>query len=192
MMTKVNKQLIKIVRAVPGDAEVICDIRDRAWIEAYPNAELGISAEQIVLNAKGRNEEFLPRRIAYLKEQLSKNDKTELTTYVAKVEGKVVGYVGLCTDEQGRRRIGAMYVAPEAQGMGIGGKLMRHALDVLGHDKDIYLDVVSYNQNAIDFYKHFGFEKTNAIVLDDEEAPDYVVQLPNIEMVLRATGRKSS
>ncbi len=190
-MTKIDKPIVKIVRAAPSDAETICDIRDRAWLEAYPNAELGITAGQVELNAKGKGGEFVPRRIAYLKKHLAKDDHTDLTTYVAKIDGKVVGYIEPCVDEQGCRRIGAMYVAPEAQGKGVGGKLLKHALDVLGHDKDIYLDVVSYNQNAINFYKHFGFEKTDAIVPQDDEAPDYMVQLPNIEMVLRATSPKS-
>jgi ribosomal protein S18 acetylase RimI-like enzyme len=188
-VTKINIPSIEIERAVPDDAEIICDIRDRAWLESYPNTELGITAEQIMLNAKGRNEEFVPRRIAHLKEQLAKDNKTGLTTYVAKIEGKVVGYIDPCIDEHGRRRIGAIYVALEAQRKGVGGKLMSHALNVLGRDQDIYLDVVSYNQNAIDFYKYFGFEKTSAIVPDDEEAPDYMVQLPNIEMVLRAASQ---
>src|SRR5689334_21101850 len=130
-MTQINKPLIKIEKAVPGDAEIICDIRDRAWFEAYPNAELGITSEQIELNAKGRAGEFVPRRIAYLKEQFAKNKNANLTTYVAKINGKVVGYVEPCIEEQGRRRIGAMYVTPEFQRKGVGGKLIRHALSVL-------------------------------------------------------------
>lgn len=192
LMVKIKKILIEIEKAVPEDAEIICDIRDRAWIEAYPHAELGITAEQVTLNAKGLGGEFVPRRIAYLKKQCSKINDNGFDIYVAKINGKVVGYVDPCIDERGRRRINAIYVAPEAQGKGAGGKLMRQALNVLGRDQDIYLDVVSYNRNAIDFYKHFGFEETDAVVPEDEKAPDYMVQLPEIEMVLRSTGLKSS
>lgn len=184
---EINRSQVGIERAVPEDAETICDIRDRAWLDAYPNAELGITLEQITLNAKGRGGEFVPRRIAYLKNQLAKDDGRGLTTYVAKVDSKVVGYVDPRIDERGRRRIGAIYVVPEAQGIGAGGKLLRQALNVLGRGQDIYIEVVSYNQNAIDFYKHFGFEKTDAEVAEDEEAPDYMTPLSQIEMVLRAT-----
>jgi ribosomal protein S18 acetylase RimI-like enzyme len=183
---ELNNQSAKIERAVPDDAELICDIRDRAWLEAYPNAELGITPDDIRVNAKGRNGEFVPRRIAYLKEQFAKDDGTGLTTFVAKVDNKVVGYVDPRVDEQNRRRIGAIYVAPEAQGMGIGGKLMRQVLDLYGRDQDIFLEVVSYNQNAIDFYKRFGFEPTDAIVPEEEGRPDYLKSLPQIEMVLKA------
>ena len=79
-----------------------------------------------------------------------------------------------------------MYVAPEAQGMGVGGKLMRQVLDLYGRDQDIFLEVVSYNHNAIDFYKHFGFEPTDAVVPEEEGRPEYLTSLTQIEMVLKA------
>lgn len=177
---------VAIERAVPADAETICDIRDRAWIEAYPNTELGITAEDIKLNAQGRNGVFVSNRIAYLKEQLAKDAHAGFTTFVAKLDGKVVGYIDPHTDSENRRRIGAIYVAPEAQGRGVGGKLMNQVLALYGRDEDIFLEVVRYNHNAIDFYKRFGFEETDAVVPVDEAAPDYFKHLPQTEMVLRA------
>ena len=112
---------------------------------------------------------------------------TGLTTFVATVDNKVVGFVDPRIDEQNHRRIGAIYVAPEAQGMGVGGKLMSQVLDLYGRDQDIYLEVVSYNQNAIDFYKRFGFEQTDGVVPEEEGRPDYLKSLSRIEMVLRAS-----
>lgn len=129
-----DSRSVVIERAVPDDAQVICDIRDRAWLIAYPNTELGITADDIRVNAQGRDGEFVPRRIAYLKEQFAKDDGIGLTTFVARVGGAVVGYVDPRIDEQNRRCIGAIYVAPEAQGMGIGGKLMKQVLDLFGRD----------------------------------------------------------
>lgn len=58
-----------------------------------------------------------------------------------------------------------MYVAPEAQGKGVGSKLMNQVLDWYGRDQDIYLEVVSYNQNAINFYKRFGFRRLTQLFL---------------------------
>ncbi len=183
---ELDKPTVEIERAVPEDAEIICDIRDRAWIEAYPNPELGITAEDIKRNAQGLNGEFVPRRIAYLKEKFANDDGTDLTTFVAKVDGKVMGYIDPIIEENGRRMISAIYVAPETQGMGIGSKLMKKALDLLGRDQDIFLEVVSYNQNAINFYKKFGFEKTDAVVPIEEGLPNFMKPLPQIEMVLKA------
>lgn len=176
---------ISIERATPDDAEIICDIRDRAWLKAYPNPALGITAEDIELNAKGINGEFVPRRIAYLKEELAKDSSDGLTTYVARLNGRVVGYIDPRIDEQGHHRIGAIYVEPETQGKGIGSKLMAHVLNIYGRDEDIYLEVVSYNNNAIEFYKCFGFEQTDTIVPIEEGRPAYMKALPLTEMVLR-------
>lgn len=183
---ELDKLPVEIERAVPDDAETICDIRDRAWLKAYPNAKLCITVDDIRVNAQGRDGEFVPRRIAYLREQFANDDGTGLTTFVAKVDNKVVGYVDPRIDEQNHRRIGAIYVAPEAQGMGVGGKLMRKVLDLYGRDQDIFLEVVRYNANAIEFYKRFGFEQTEATVPEEVGRPDYMKTLPMVEMVLRA------
>lgn len=185
MKPEFDSQAVTIERAVPDDAETICDIRDRAWLEAYPNAELGITVDDVRLMAQGPKGEYVPRRIAYLKEQFAKEDGTGETTFVAKVDGKVVGFIDPRIDEQNRRRVGAIYVAPEAQGKGVGSKLMNQVLDWFGRDQDIYLEVVSYNTNAINFYEHFGFVQTDAVVPDEEGRPDYLKKLPQIEMVLR-------
>lgn len=176
---------VEIERAIPNDAEIICDIRDRAWVDAYPNTELGITAKDIEINAKGLHGEFLPRRIAYLKDKLTVADRPDGATFVAKIEGKLVGFVDPSI-EDGKRRIGAIYVAPEAQGTGIGSRLMRQALDWHGQNDDIYLEVVAYNQNAVNFYKRFGFEQTDAVVPEEPNRPDFMKSLPQIEMVLKA------
>lgn len=183
---------VSIERAKPDDTEAICDIRDRAWLEAYPNEEHGITVDDVRLMAQGPDGEYVPRRIAYLKEQLSKEDGTEDITFVAKVDGEVIGYIDPGVDEQNRRRIGAIYVAPEAQGMGVGSKLMSQVLNWYGRDQDIFLEVVSYNQNAIDFYKQHGFAQTDNAVHKEEGRPGYLKELPQIEMVLRANPNSSA
>ncbi len=176
-----------IERATPDDAEAICDIRDRAWIKAYPNTALGITEDDVRISAQGPNGEFVPRRIAYLKEQLSKDDGSDMGVFVAKVDGMVVGYAGTNIDEHGRKFIDGMYVAPEEQGKGIGGKLMEHVLTTFGIGADIYLEVVAYNDKAIGFYEHYGFEKTDAVVPEEEGRPTYLKTFPQIEMVLRSS-----
>ncbi len=179
------KSHVEILPATPEDAEIICDIRDRAWMGAYPNAELGITADAIKLNAQGQNGVFVPRRIAYLKQQLA-NDDPNKKIFVAKFDDKTVGFTDISIDEHNTRHIWAIYVDPEVQKQGIGGKLMRQVLDIYGRDHDILLEVVSYNQNAIDFYKHFGFEITDTVVIIDEDRPEYMTPVPQIEMVLKA------
>ena len=182
----------EIERAVPGDAEVICEIRDRAWLKAYPNEELGISAEDIRLNAQGEEGVFVPRRIAHYKKQFAQDDGSGLTIFVAKKDGKVVGYVEPIIDEQNKHYISAIYVDPKNQEGGVGTKLYEKAVEMLGEDQDIFLEVVSYNQKAIVFYKNKGFEQTKAIVPEDEGRPEYMKSLPMIEMVRKAKPDQTS
>lgn len=54
-----------------------------------------------------------------------------------------------------------------------------------GDENDIYLRVASYNQNAIDFYKRFGFEQTDNLVVDEGNVYGNT-QIPEIEMMRKA------
>lgn len=183
-----ENKTVEIVKATPDDAEIICDIRDRAWIDAYPNPELGITARDIEINAKGLRGEFVPKRIAWFKDKLAKNDGNWIC-FVAQINNVARGFVVASTEDDGKKFINSIYIEPTLQGKGLGTMLMKKALDWLDGDEPIYLEVLSYNQNAIDFYKRFGFEKTDAVVPQEEGAPDYIKSLPQIEMVLKATSK---
>lgn len=185
MNQKLDDPVIKILRATLDDAEIICDIRDRAWIEAYPNAELGITAKDIEINAKGLHGEFVPKRIAWFKDKLAKNDENWIC-YVAQINNVARGFVVASTEDDGRKFLNSIYVEPNFQGKGLGAMLMQKALDWLGGDEDIYLEVLSYNQNAINFYKRFGFEQTDAAVPEEPNLPAFIKSLPQMEMVLKA------
>lgn len=179
---------VVIERARPDDAEVICDIRDQARMAVYPNSELGITADDVRMMSQGPSGEYVPRRIAYLREQLARQDTPE-PTFVAKLDGKVIGYTTIGADDENRRMIHDIYVVPGVQGKGVGSKLMRQALDYFGSDQDIYLEVVSYNHNAIDFYKRFGFVATGNEVPREPNRPAYLKDLPQIEMKLPARAK---
>lgn len=177
---------VVIDRALSDDSVAICEIRDKAWIKAYPNPELGITAEDIEINAQGMKGEFVPRRITYLQKDLSEQNPADHATFVARIDGKVRGFAVPKIEAEDRCVLSMIYVEPEYQGKGIGHQLMEKALDWLGRDKDIFLEVVSYNQNAIKFYEKFGFVKTDAVVPEETGRPSYMKTLPQIEMVLKA------
>ena len=63
---------------------------------------------------------------------------------------------------------------------------MEQALSYLGKDKDIVLDVASYNTNAIGFYEKYGFEIGSEIPEEDLLHIGEVA-LPETRMVLRAS-----
>jgi ribosomal protein S18 acetylase RimI-like enzyme len=175
----------EIELAAPEDAELICRIRDEAWIETYPNAELGITAENVRMNAQGRNGEFVPRRIAWFKKKIAEPGD-DWVAYVGKIDDVVRGFIVATRDDNGRPFILMVYVQPGFQGQGLGGKLMQAALHWLGAGTDIYLEVVSYNQDAIRFYERFGFQKTGIPVEEEANRPDYITPIPATEMVLKA------
>jgi len=175
-----------IERAVPNDAEVICSIRDAAWIDALPNKELGITVEDVRINARGLNSEFVPRRIAWFEQRIAVNDENWVA-YVGKIDNDVRGFVVASRDENGRRLVNSIYVEPGFQGKGLGRKLMDKALGWLGSEEGIYLEVASYNDAAIRFYERFGFEKTDNKVEQESDRPSYITPVPQIEMFLAPT-----
>ena len=75
------------------------------------------------------------------------------TTLVAELDGKIVGFG--CWDPKGE--IPALYVLRDAQGYGIGRKLLGAMLTRLSNLEQVRLEVLEGNDRAIGFYKHMGF-----------------------------------
>lgn len=98
---------------------------------------------------------------------------------VAELDGKIVGFSGYgpCRNP-GCENLGevfAIYVLKEAQGLGIGRKLMDAALEKLADYHDIVIWVLNGNERAIGFYQHYGF------CFDGTQAP-IVIGTPNTEL----------
>ena len=78
---------------------------------------------------------------------------------VAKVEDKVVGFVGYgqSTEEPEDGEIFALYVLPEYQRMGIGRMLMEAGLQKLKGYGKIHIWLLKENSRAFRFYESCGF-----------------------------------
>jgi GNAT superfamily N-acetyltransferase len=173
-----DKALVAIERAVPEDAESILNLKRDAWLASYVDDEQGVTSEDILkkMGDISIGAENWRRGIA------SETGGGDRVTFVARLNGKVVGFTAPCT-EDGQRRVGAMYVAPDMQGQGIGGKLLKKALEWHGVGNDVYVQVVSYNSSAIGFYEHFGFEKTGKEFPAEFDEVQGIKLLPQFEMV---------
>ncbi|MCX4679495.1 GNAT family N-acetyltransferase [Streptomyces sp. NBC_01433] len=83
----------------------------------------------------------------------------EAVNWVADEDGVAVGLLGLIGSE-----IGGLFVAPRAQGRGVGRALVEHAATLRG---DLLLEVFEANPGARGFYELMGFEERERRV--DEE-----------------------
>lgn len=89
--------------------------------------------------------------------------------WVAEIEGKVVGFIGLIGNF-----IGGLFVDPDIRGAGIGRALVEDATARLGRlDVSVYAD----NQAAVAFYLRLGFVETARKATDDEGLPFAVVEM---------------
>lgn len=180
-----NNPEIIIELAVPEDAEAIMLIKRARWLDTYVSEESGVTEQDIY---KKFSDADLAKGIENWRKGIANvADKSRKEVFVAKLNGKVVGYTSPCIElPSGRRRIDSLYVAKEAESMGAGSALIRKAIDWHGRSQDIYLEVVTYNTRAIAFYEHHGFEK-NGVELEAAIDPeDGSKLLPEYEMVLKA------
>ncbi len=183
-LSEVRKTEVSIERASPEDAADLYDVRVQTWLATYPNEEYGITVEDIQNQVVGRKGEIRESGIKRWRQRLESN-VNDSAMFVARVDNKIIGFTAPRIQD-GQRRLGALYVLPEAQGLGAGAKLMEQAINWHGRDNDIYLHVAIYNHNAIGFYEHMGFEKTDNHVFSNAAQLDNGKTIPEIEMVLKS------
>ena len=77
---------------------------------------------------------------------------------VAEVEEKAVGFANYSpVSLEGKAELGAIYIDPAHQGLGIGTALLKEGINRLEGVKEIYLNVESDNEIGKTFYKAKGF-----------------------------------
>lgn len=134
------------------------------FIRAYEEASDLQKLSAIWFDASVRAHSFIGEK--RLKEQRVAVETIYLPkaeTWVACHRGEPVGFISLLDSF-----IGALFVAPERQGLGAGRVLVSHALSLKG---ELCLEVYTANTQALGFYKSLGFEELSRRAQDDEGLP---------------------
>lgn len=166
--------------AKPQDVLGITEVLYRTWLDTYPNEEYGITVEDIEDKYKDAfSEEKLQERALKME-----NEKKGDVRILAKENDRIVGLVRIVKHED-KNELQAIYVHPEFQKKGIGMKLWENVKERLDPDKDTIVSVAVYNQNAIDFYKKLGFEKTGKFLEEEKLRLKSGAIIPTTEMVMK-------
>ncbi|MER6308346.1 GNAT family N-acetyltransferase [Streptomyces sp. NPDC001739] len=132
-----------------ADQDVVIDLWSRAVRRAHPFIE-----------GEGEGERARILREVYL---------VRAENWVAERAGTVVGLLGLLPGGE----IGGLFVAPEAQGGGVGRQLVEHAAARYGA---LTLEVFEGNARARRFYAHLGFTERGRRVDEETGHPLLVLE----------------
>jgi GNAT superfamily N-acetyltransferase len=176
-------------RAGPGDAAAIRVVQAQTWLATYPNEALGITREGLRQYLEGPAGEKIADREARIRDRIEAQvgGAGRGRDFVAVLGGDIVGFTAPFIETEGRRRVGALYVLPAAQGRGIGRLLMAENLAWHGPGQDIYLRIAAYNDRAKRFYEWHGFTLTGEPAHSEAIAIGEPV-IPELQMVRRAKG----
>lgn len=163
--------------ATAADAEGILSVMRAGYLSAYPNEAQHVSRASI--EAIFANSHKALKKIRY---HLKPRERELLKYWVAKKEDKVIGYCFAVKSDQGQK-IHSLYVDPSEHGSGVGKALLDQALEWLG-EHDVSLEVASYNQRAIAFYRKNGFEFSS----ESKETQYPGVSIPTRMMVKKVIG----
>ncbi|MFK7779610.1 MAG: GNAT family N-acetyltransferase [Candidatus Gracilibacteria bacterium] len=165
-----------IHKAKPEDAVFISKINSMTWLSTYKSDEYGINENIFKENQTSEKD----------KDKFIKRKNKEIldnpgSYFLVRDKNKVIGYAsGKLHKEKQFNEFFAIYILPEYQGMGIGKKLANKVFAYLGNKKNIIVEVIGYNKNAILFYENLGFKFNKK--LEDFEIIDGI-WVPEIQMI---------
>ena len=173
---------VKILDAVPDNAWGIVNVLYKTWLATYPNKEFGITTNDIEESYK---ESFTKENLKKLSDKITQLNQNE-RRLVAKIGNNIVGVATIVRNEN-NNLLKTIYVLPEFQGKGIGKMLWQEAKRFCDQNKDIILQVATYNKNTIEFYKKLGFIDTGKRFIDTTwRVKRWGVSIPEMEMVIKA------
>jgi ribosomal protein S18 acetylase RimI-like enzyme len=169
---------IDVREALPDDAEAMREVQRHTWIATYPNETYGITKEDIEARFREDPETARERR----ERRRQSVCTAPFHSWVALEETVLIGFCLVKQDDQ-ENLLQALYVLPDFQNKGVGKRLLQTALDWLGREKEVVLNVASYNEKALAFYRAFGFVPNGAVASSEALQLPSGVRLPEMSMV---------
>jgi ribosomal protein S18 acetylase RimI-like enzyme len=172
--------MITITKAQVDDTREIQMILYRIWLVTYPNKEAGITLEDIEERFRERlTEEAIEKR----KQKFLENASQKEFFLVAKDGDTMVGVCGIWIKEE-YNQLWAIYVLPEYQGKGIGRMFWNEVVRLFDPEKKIIVQVATYNEKAIGFYKKLGFVDNGKRFVNEQhtQMPISGACIPEMEM----------
>lgn len=161
----------------------IQNVYHKSWLATYPNEKHKITVSDIEhYFIDSFKEETLNKKRQAI---LNPDPDSKIKSFIAKDNEKVVG---VCRIEllPERNQLKTIYLLPEYFGKGIGTKLWSEAKKLFDPKKDTYVEMASYNDRAIAFYKKIGFVDTGRRFEDEKFRNKSGSITPQMEMVLKA------
>ncbi|TSC60518.1 MAG: Acetyltransferase, GNAT [Parcubacteria group bacterium LiPW_15] len=158
---KFEGEKISISDALPKDAAGLRSVEYETWLDTYADKGTGITREDIQWYFNDFKKSFSDRAIVGTAEELRAMPENE-KALVIKDGDAVVGYAW-CVKHSESNELGAIYVLPTYQGLGLARKMWGKISEYFGTGKDIFLTVQAANKKAIDFYKSLGFVEAGSI-----------------------------
>src|SRR5438874_2029864 len=143
---------ITVAPATPDDVVAIQEVIYQGWLATYPNAEHGITVDDVEDRFKDR---YAEEKIANGRLQIANSPDGQIIL-VAKDRDKIVG-VCRATKHPDRNQLYAIYVLPEYHGRGIGTGMWQAAQQYFDSNSHTMVEVAIYNTKAIKFYGGLGF-----------------------------------
>ena len=168
---------VRILQADRSDVETIERIARQTWPATFGSI---LSAEQIdyMLDRMYRPESLLDQmQRGHVFHLLLIEEDTQQDDYAGRSHRyRAVGYVSHEMNEApGATKIHKLYVLPEYHGRGLGAKLIRKVESIASRAGQFALKLdVNYQNTAISFYEHLGFEKVERF--DTEIGRGYLME----------------
>ena len=167
----------EVTETRPEDARGILEMNLQSWHDTYFKPEIGVTHEWIdEVRGNRLSEEGIKKFADGIREKAVNLNHFILTA--KGLGGEVIGWVGAEKLGDERGSLNVIYVAKEYHGLGLGRELMEKAMKWLG-EREISVEVASYNERAKAFYQKFGFVEEGEPFIGNFEL------LPEVKMIRR-------